>query len=389
MDAGWGLGPAGAGSLGRRKFLALLGTGLAACASPSAFIEVEQAASCPLPQPPLVSEDLTSLNTLARETNRLYGAAVNENLFRDPQFADVVATECGILVPEVALKWMTLRPTSTTYNFAPADAIQEFAVRHGMLFRGHTLFWHTGGGLPYWMNDILTPQNAQAHVTDHIRTVVGRYAGRMHSWDVVNEVVNPGDGRPDGLRDSPWLRLLGEDYIAKAFRLAAECDPASLLVYNEFGLDYATPPCEEKRQAVLRLLTRLKREEVPVHALGLQAHLRADGCVDPVVLLDFIHRVEDLGLKILITELDVDDMVLPEGVAGRDEMVAASYRGYLDTVLRSDGVLAILTWGLSDRYTYLPRESRPLPFDAELRHKPAWFAIKDSFDAQQSVASSS
>lgn len=123
--------------------------------------------------------------------------------------------------------------------------------------------------LPAWFRETLTRANARQFLQEHIATVVGHYAGTVHSWDVVNEAIAPEENRPHGLRHTPWLELLGADYIQLAFQMAHQADPHALLVYNDYGLDYDTVQDASKRAAVLRLLERLKSGNVPIHALGI------------------------------------------------------------------------------------------------------------------------
>jgi endo-1,4-beta-xylanase len=318
----------------------------------------------------------------------LYGAALRTvQLEKDPVFAKAVAQECNILVPDRELKWRFLCPSPGVYNFAPVDKLLSFAQSHTMQMRGHTLVWHEA--LPSWVDGSLSHLNAKQILTDHISTVVKRYAGKMHSWDVVNEALEPKDKRSDGLRDSPWLTMLGPDYIDLAFRLAAEADPKALLTYNDFGMDYDTSFGRKKRVLVLNLLKHLKANGTPIHALGIQAHLYRD---QPNFNADsfkiFLQKVADLGLKIMITELDVTEKKLPTNLQERDRIIAAAYEDYLSVALAQPAVIAVLTWGLSDRYTWLstkePREDRtsvrPLPLDKELKRKLAWNAIARSLD---------
>jgi endo-1,4-beta-xylanase len=329
-----------------------------------------------------------SLKERAAAKGLIYGAATDyDKLALNSTFADTFLAECGMLVPEVALKWQALRPISTNFDFTKGDALLEFARAHNMLFRGHTLVW--GDFLPAWFKDTVNSQNAEQVLLNHIKTVVSHYAGRIHSWDVVNEAVWPEDGRTDGLRLTPWLQLLGPDYIDLAFRAAAEADPQALLVYNDYGLDYDTPEDERRRVAVLRWLERLKSIGTPVHALGIQAHLQADETrFNPTKLRAFLSEVAGLGLKVLISELDVADNNLPKDVNVRDRIVAGIYEDYLSAVLDEPAVIAVVTWGLSDRSTWLSRHAprkdnapvRPLPLDAQLKRKLAWNAIARAFD---------
>lgn len=329
-----------------------------------------------------------SLRDRAAARNLIYGAASDYRyLSVDAKLAAVFAQECGILVPENDMKWKTLRPSPDSFNFVQSDWLAEFAQDHKMLLRGHTLVWHEA--LPKWFKNTVNRQNALPILLKHIETVAGRYAGKIHSWDVVNEVVLPKDGRSDGLRNTPWLQLLGPDYIDIAFRAAAKADPQALLVYNDYGLDYDTRENEAKRTAVLKLLERLKSIGTPIQAFGMQAHLWAEETrFNPKKLKAFLQEVASLGLKILITEMDVKDQKLPVDAEVRDRIVAGIYEDYLSAVLEEPAVIAVLTWGLSDRYTWLsefnPRDDkapvRTLPLDRRLQRKLAWNAIARAFD---------
>lgn len=319
----------------------------------------------------------------------IYGAATQHRfLAADSAFRERFLQECQMIVTENDLQWNQVHPAPNQYDFRAADALLDFAKTNGLLFRGHNLVWHNS--LPRWYRETVTSQNVERYLIDHIQTVVGRYAGQVHSWDVVNEAIDPTSGRSDQLRQTPWLEALGPSYIEAAFNLAYEADPQALLVYNDFEMDYDRPEDEAKRRGVLRLLEQLRSDEVPVHALGLQAHLwGAETRFDPKKLSMFLREVADLGLKILITELDVTDKALPGDVGLRDRVIAGAYEDYLNVVLSEPAVIAVVTWGLSDRYTWLseyaPRDDdlavRPLPLDADLNRKPAWNAMARAFDA--------
>ncbi|MGQ4646867.1 endo-1,4-beta-xylanase [Lyngbya aestuarii] len=318
----------------------------------------------------------------------IYGAAaLTYYLKQDEEFAASIAQECGMLVPGLELKWKALRPSPDSFKFGAADWLAEFAQTHGMLFRGHTLVWHQA--TPKWFKEVLNRQNAEKILLEHIAKVAGHYAGKMHSWDVVNEAIEPDHERSDGLRNSRWLRLLGPDYIDLAFRATAEADPKAMLVYNDYGLDNDTPKDEARRVATLKLLERLKSKGTPVHALGTQAHLWAKDstALNFKKLKTFLRDVADMGLKILVTELDVKDNHLPQDIQTRDRDVAKAYEDYISAVLEEPAVIAVLTWGLSDRYTWrshFPRKDkaavRPLPLDKQMKRKLTWNAMTRAFD---------
>jgi endo-1,4-beta-xylanase len=291
------------------------------------------------------------------------------------------------VVAENAMKWRALRPSAEAFRFDDADALVKFAEANRMKIRGHNLVWHEDN--PGWLEATATAANARGLLVSHIATVVGRYAGRMHSWDVVNEGINVGDGRADGMRRSLWLRLVGDEYMELAFRTAREADPEALLTYNEYGIEAESAEAERKREAVMVMLRRMMARRVPVDAVGVQSHVSA-GAVYGAGLMKFIGAVRELGLQVFITEMDVNDRALPADVPTRDAAVAAAYKGYLDLVLADAAVRAVLTWGITDRYTWLNHEQaradgrteRALPFDGDGKAKSAFFAMRDGFDGR-------
>lgn len=332
----------------------------------------------------------STLRQRAANKGLIYGVAVRKSaLSADTHLEEIVTRECGIIVPEWELKWNFLRPTPNTFDFSQADWLANFAGQHQMLFRGHTLVWHEKAALPQWFETTVNHENARQILITHIETVVSHYAGKIHSWDVVNEAIEVADGREDGLRNTPWLEFLGTDYIDIAFRTAAAADPKALLVYNDYGLDYDTDKDRDKRTAVLNLLKRLHSQGTPIHALGIQAHLSgSEPRFNPEKLREFCHQVANLGLKILITEMDVDDQDLPLDISTRDHIIASVYQNYLSVALEEKAVVGILNWGISDKYTWLsaskPRYDhfpvRTLPMDVDMNPKLAWNALAYTFD---------
>ncbi len=370
----------------RRRFLQLA----AGAASASLLGGCRPPAGLPAPPPPPPPsqgiDGLDSLRFHAAQHHLLYGCAVTPHaLTHDATYARLVAAQSSILVAENAMKWAPMRPTPTTYYFDDADAIVAFAEQHRIKVRGHNLAWHRQ--LPKWFEAEANSGNAQHLLTSHIEQVAGRYAGRMHSWDVVNEAIKVEDGRPDGLRNCPWLKLLGPDYIETAFRAARAADPQALLAYNDYGIENERPEDYRKRAAVLMLLRRLKTRNVPIDALGIQCHIGV-GSEYGAGLKSFMAEVRGLGLQIFLTELDVNDRKLPPDVEARDKAVAECYRSFLDLALGEPAVTVLLTWGITDRYTWLNGEdARPdhlpercLPFDRDYKPKSAFFAIRDCFD---------
>jgi endo-1,4-beta-xylanase len=378
----------------RRSFLLGLGslTAIGAVATSRAYERDRRLQTLNDPNRNFTVSEGLSLKQRGANKGIIYGSTSRKiALLKDEQYAAAIVKNCGLLVPEWEFKWtagnVTLRPDAETFDFTAADWMANFAAKHNLLLRGHTLVWHDS--LPRWFKETVNSKNAAQLLENHIKTFVGRYAGKIHSWDVVNEVIDPKDGRDDALRISPWLEVLGDNYIDLAFRLTAAADPQALLVYNEFGLEYDNREQEAKRTAVLRLLEKLKSKETPIHALGIQAHLSpSDNTFNPEKFRKFLEEVASLGLKIMITELDVVDKKLPKDIATRDRIVAGTYEDYLSTALDERAVIAVINWGLSDRYTWLsefePRSDglpvRPLPLDERMQPKLAWNAIARAFD---------
>ncbi|NER51119.1 MAG: endo-1,4-beta-xylanase [Symploca sp. SIO1A3] len=324
----------------------------------------------------------------------IYGAFTQgsyEKFSQDQQFQSSFRQECALLV--AGFFWGRTHPSLGVVDFTSTDYLAKFASDNQMLLQGSPLVWHKFN--PKWLTDKFKNPNTNSSeiksiLTNYISTAVGRYAGQVHSWIVVNEAIKPEDGNSDGFRNSPWLKFLGPDYIDLAFRTAREADPQALLVYNDNELWPDTPRGQAKKAAVLKLLERLKYRGTPVQALGMQCHLRGDRMdkVDPKKLRTFLADVAALGLKIMITELDVIDHKLPEDIEVRDRLVARAYEDFLSIMLDEPAVMAVITWGLSDRYTWLskfaPRQDglpvRPLPLDKQLNPKLAWNAIARAFE---------
>ncbi len=324
-----------------------------------------------------------SLKQSAAAKGIIYGAfpqASRDEFDLNCKWKATFLRECNLVV--AACYWADTQKSMGTFDFSEPDYLTQFAATNQMLVRGHPLVWHLS--LPKWIEETLNHQNAEQILTNHVHTLVKRYAGKMHSWDVVNEAIEVKDGRSDRLRNTPWLEFLGADYINLAFQTAASSDPKAILVYNEHNLEYD----EAHQVAVLQLLQRLKAQGTPVHALGIQSHLRGHrDDFNPQRFKKFLKNVAKLGFKILVTELDVIDQELPLDPIERDRRIASTYEQYLSAVLSEKAVIAVINWGLSDRYTwlnkYLPRPdrspSRPLPFDRDLQPKLAFNAMIRAF----------
>jgi endo-1,4-beta-xylanase len=334
-----------------------------------------------------------SLRRLAAARGKDYGCAAGSYQLKDADFAAVLAREAGILVPEYELKRATVEPQPGRFDFSGADTLAAFAFAHGMKMRGHTLVWHAGN--PPWLEDKVLHAPDDEILTYFISRSMARYRGRFHSWDVVNEAIWPAHGRPDGLRNSPWLTRFGPGYIDLAYHAAKQADPAALLVYNDWGCEAGAQWNDTFRAMTLKFLERTKARGVPIEALGLQGHLNAFGPgIDQNKLRIFLDAVKAMGLAILVTELDIDDTGGAMDAATRDRAGADAAARFLDVVLDNSATMAVLTWGLTDRYLPRPKgmrallsgyRPRKLPLDGELRRKPMWNALARAFSKNDAL----
>ena len=327
---------------------------------------------------------IVPLQRLAADKGLMFGSSLALKYFvQSAAYQQLFVNQCDVATPELHMKWDSLSSQPGVYNFGNADRFVAFCLANRMKVRGHTLVWHDA--LPAWLASQLTAANGQRMMTDHIHTVAGHFAGKLYSWDVVNEVLDPASRRPDGLRDTLWLQNCGVDYLERAFRATAAADPNALLVWNENYLELSNGFGAAKRTAMLKLLDGMLARGVPIHGIGLEAHLRAD---QATVLGDasyeaFLGELARRGMKIFVTELDVQDATLPADAGARDRAVAQIYSRFLSATLHQPAVRGVVTWGLADSFSwiagYRPRTDglpvRPLPFDADFQPKAAYYAI--------------
>ena len=312
-----------------------------------------------------------------------YGSAVRAGvLASDPAYRAAILEHCQLIVPEGEMKWPDIHPERNRYHFDVADSLVDFARQNGIGIRGHTLAWY--GGMPEWTASISSRVEAERVLVDHIETVVSRYRGNIPSWDVINEPLIDWPQDEFSLRPSIWTKQIGPDYLPIALRATAAANPDAQLVLNEYDVEYEGPRFAARRKALIRLLRWLRDRGAPLHAVGLQSHLFASRTIDRDGLQRFLAEIVALKLDVLVTELDVIDYELPGDIGQRDKMVAAMADQFLGAVCEVVRPKALLTWGLSDRYTWVPiyftrkdgLPNRPLPFDSNFRRKPLFDVIE-------------
>jgi endo-1,4-beta-xylanase len=371
-------------------------------AAPLAVVLAVSAAEAQAPARPSAARTEPSLKAAYANDFRVGGTLNLDHAYgRDLEGRALVAHHFDAISPENLLKWESVQPEQGRWAFEAADRFVEYGERNGMFVVGHALVWHNQ--TPRWVfedarGNPVGRDTLLARMREHIHAVVGRYRGRIDGWDVVNEALEE-DGT---LRQSPWLRIIGPDYIAQAFRFAAEADPRAELYYNDYSLENAP-----KREGAVRLVRELQRQGVRVTAVGLQGHHKMDW---PTLAQEdsTIRAFAALGVKVVITELDIDMLPrvtrsnaaevtmrggdggcrcdlnpyvaglpdsLQQALAERYAQFFALYRQHRDVVDR------VTFWGVTDRGSWLNdwpmrgRTNHPLLFGWRGETKPAFDAV--------------
>ncbi|HEY1789340.1 MAG TPA: endo-1,4-beta-xylanase [Verrucomicrobiae bacterium] len=274
------------------------------------------------------------------------GAAINQSQFEgdSPREAEIVVTQFNTVSPENVLKWESVHPAPEQFNFADADQYVAFGQKNHMFIIGHNLIWHNQ--TPAWVfqdaaGNPISRDALIARMRKHILTVVGRYKGKIGGWDVVNEAVDE-DGT---LRDSPWRRIIGDDYLVLAYQFAHEADPNAQLYYNDYSLENLP-----KRQGAISLIKKLQSRGVRIDAIGLQEHDKMDWPSTNQVD-ETISAFAQLGVKVMVTELDVD--LLPAATRSRSAEVSMSVAGSRKLNPYADGLPDSLQKELARRYADL------------------------------------
>jgi len=308
------------------------------------------------------------LRDLAAAKGKYFGTAATVAELNDPAYRALGAREAGFLTVGNEMKWDATEPSRGRFTFTAADTVVAGGVAAKQQVRGHTLVWHNQ--TPSWVSDLAAADLRQA-MLDHIATVAGRYCGQLYAWDVVNEAFDEDGTR----RQSFWQQKLGDGYLADAFRAARAADPTAKLYYN----DYNTDGIGAKSDAVYELVRSFKQQGVPIDGVGFQGHLLL-GQV-PSTLRQNLQRFADLGVEVAITELDIR-MTTPADPA-RLATQAADYAQVASACLAVTRCVGITTWGLSDKYSWIPSvfpgQGAALPFDEAFAPKPAYQALVQAF----------
>jgi GH35 family endo-1,4-beta-xylanase len=297
------------------------------------------------------------------------------------------------VTPENCMKPAALHPAEGRFRFAEADALVEMAHANGLTVNGPALLWHNQ--CPDWF---FTDDGWQAgrelvlqRMRAHIAGVAGHFAGKVQSWDVVNEAI---DDKDEYLRKSKWLTSIGEDFIAEAFIAAQKADPKAELYYNDYKIEQ-----QPKRDKALRLIRDLKQRGAPIHGIGIQGHWKLNQ-IPFKDIEDAILAFHSEGMQVAITELDIDVGIRKTagaevGVSEQDradifanglpddvqQRLADQYARLFELFLKhQDKITRVTFWGLHDGRSWLnywpyKRTNHPLLWDRALESKPALSAV--------------
>jgi endo-1,4-beta-xylanase len=323
----------------------------------------------------------------------LIGTALNNSQIDEKNAVvnDLIKKQFNAATPENIMKSALIHPKWDTYNFTMADKLVEYGEKNNIKINGHTLIWHSQ--LPNFIRGIKSSDSIRTFFTDHIKTVAGRYKGKVFSWDVVNEALNE-DGT---LRNSVFLKHLGEGYLVDAFRLAQEASPKTELYYNDYNNEKPA-----KRAGCIKLIKKIQESGARIDGVGIQGHWHV-GKIPLKDIEESILEYSALGLKVMFTELDIE--VLERNFQGADvsqrmanspeinpytnglpenvqKQLADDYEALFKLFLKhKDKVTRVTFWGVNDGVSWLNnwpvrgRTSYPLLFDRNNQPKPAYFKV--------------
>jgi endo-1,4-beta-xylanase len=328
----------------------------------------------------------------------LIGVALGGMLPEDysPAELAVIKSQFNAVTPENCMKPESVHPEENKWTFEMADALVKFAQENNMPVFGHALVWHHQ--TPKWFFEDngkpVSREKALERMKTHIQTVMGRYKGKIRGWDVVNEAVAEGGG--DDLRKTPWLQAIGDDYVVKAYQFAHEADPDAQLQYNEYDFEVGA-----KHDKTMRLVKKLLDAGIPLKAVGIQGHYKL-GHVPYGGLEKTINEIQALGLKAMITELDLDvtrkvdfteqtdkqkveDLTAKATTDSMEKQAEEYAKLFALFEKHKDAISRVTFWGLDDGRSWLvysPKGRKlpgiPLLFDDNCQPKPALQAVIDA-----------
>lgn len=321
------------------------------------------------------------------------GTALNEAQITgtDVKGVETVKKHFNSIVAENCMKSEEIHPEEGVYDFTLADKFVEFGEANDMFIIGHCLIWHSQ--LAKWFpydekGEYVTPEVLKERMKEHITTIVTRYKGRIHGWDVVNEAILE-DG---SYRKSPFYEILGEEFIPLAFQYAHEADPDAELYLNDYGMNVPG-----RRDTYVRIIKDLQARGLRIDAIGMQGHMGMD-YPDFTEFETSLDAYAGTGINVMITEWDMSALPtvnMGANVAdteeyqaqlnpypdGLPEEVSAEWNSRMKSFMdlfrkHKDVVTRVTAWGVADGDSWKndwPMKGRteyPLLFDRNYEMKP-------------------
>lgn len=306
----------------------------------------------------------------------------------------------SIATPANCLKWKFLQTGLDDWKFEKADAFVKWVGEQKLKALGHCLIWNREKYDPVWLfEDKSEPASKKLvlkRLQRSIETIVGRYAGKLDSWEVVNEAIGDTKDGPK-LRESRWTRFTGDAFIETAYRAVMQADPKARLAYNDYNTEY-----DWRRERIIELVKGLQDKNIPIEIIGIQGHYELDDIPFEKLEQSIVELHEATGARIAVTELDIDVVrrkdwwgaspaqraeiskrnPYPDGCPHEIlERQAEQYEALFRIFLKHpDKIDRVTFWGLSDKRSWLntwpwERDNYPLLFDADLIPKPAFHRL--------------
>ena len=328
-----------------------------------------------------------SIRELGNARGKYIGSVVTETFHKNPtvpaNYREVFNREFNIIMPENAMEMDDIQPTRGNFTWRKTEEVLAFAEKNNMRTRGHVLVWYDQ--IPKWIKEA-SPAFTRRELLDvlknHIFTVMGHFKGRIHEWNVVNEVFDVNGrfrGEPGSLtgnETSLWYNVIGPEYLDSVFTWARQADPTAELYFSENGVEFI----EVKQTALINCIRGLKSRGVPVDGVALEAHIKKYNLSDTdiSIISGLVDSLASTGVLVAFSELDIG---IPKGMVATDSVLQVqghSYALLTNLFMQKPCMKTMMMWGFNDRYSWLvPVYGRhsPLLFDAQNHPKPAYDSV--------------
>lgn len=327
-----------------------------------------------LPVPPI--------KELAERKGIQVGSFASLKYLRERPYSEILATEFEYAIIDGEPNWkfedFSLRPSKDTFDFRNIDTVFNFTDENDMPVRVQHLLWGDDKWLPDWlMQGNYTQQELLDIIKNHIETIGSKYKGKVREYSVVNEAFSR--KLETGGNKDWWGIRLGTEYIDKAFVWARNADPSAILILNDFGNETVG----EISNLMYEYVKDAKTRGIPIDAIGMQMHISGSDSPQKSKVKENMQRFASLGLKVYITEFDVNMHFVEGSEKEKDELQARIYGEMLEACLEvgpsvcpNFGFL-----GLIDRQSWYNgiglNDANPLLFRDDYTPKPAFFTIRD------------